>query len=273
VGGKARSVFDDEHGDYIIRYPACIYASSSPVRLTRTFFTQEWGYLQRSVPNTGRETSGQGQLRPGALSCSLRHLAHVTSARFLTCAFSNMQRSHVCFVVVFSLLSIGPLNPLPIVCCIHDLNTKSPIVWKSSCILPETLAAQVVRVYDTVGKTYLAMKVPAPPHLSPNHHSNLGSNTTTQTHFPHSKVHLNPFSTLRNVILLSTKIIKNKRAFHEQAQVEIQMLSLFKNFGEVSMWCGVLLSFCPSVTRHRLRSITAALFACWTALCTGTISV
>jgi hypothetical protein len=46
--------------------------------------------------------------------------------------------------------------------------------------------AQVVRVYDTVGKTYLAMK-----------------------------------------------IIKNKRAFHEQAQVEIQMLTLFKNFGEV----------------------------------------
>lgn len=44
---------------------------------------------------------------------------------------------------------------------------------------------QVVRVYDTVGKTYLAMK-----------------------------------------------IIKNKRAFHEQAQVEIQMLTLFKNFGE-----------------------------------------
>jgi hypothetical protein len=27
VGGKARSVFDDEHGDYIIRYPAPIYAS------------------------------------------------------------------------------------------------------------------------------------------------------------------------------------------------------------------------------------------------------
>ena len=38
----------------------------------------------------------------------------------------------------------------------------------------------------------------------------------------------------RCVTLVAPQIIKNKRAFHEQAQVEIQMLQLFKNFGEVS---------------------------------------
>ena len=31
------------------------------------------------------------------------------------------------------------------------------------------------------------------------------------------------------------QIIKNKRAFHEQAQVEIQMLTLFKNYGEATL--------------------------------------
>lgn len=81
---------------------------------------------------------------------------------------------------------------------------------------------QVVRVYDTIGKTYLAMKVRT------QHQPALVFKTKKPFLFnQHSRGR-------RCVTLVAPQIIKNKRAFHEQAQVEIQMLQLFKNFGEVS---------------------------------------
>ena len=267
-------MFDDEHGDYIIRYHARIDAPRLrllfPCAINADPFHSGVG-ISSKIGTKYRTLNLWA--RAASARCT-RLLAATTRSRHICALFNVLFSQHAAFACLFCCCFLSlEQPPLPIVRCIHDLNTKSPIVCKSCRILSETLAAQVVRVYDTVGKTYLAMKVLAPPHLSPNHHRNLGSSTRTQTCFPHSEVHLNPIPTLRNVTPLSTKIIKNKRAFHEQAQVEIQMLSLFKNFGEVSMWCGVPLSFCPSVTRRRLRSITAALFACWTALCTGTISV